>query len=102
MDQFTALDANGENYEWENVVNGARCRFERKQAEKVTRKRTQEIRRKLHKALLYATGAGVIMLMGNWGWIELWPAALAAQVLLCAACFVAGKVAGNREASNGR
>lgn len=97
MNQPTTLDLTGG---WEGIVNNverhnARCQFEGKMAEKAIRKR-------LNKALLYAVCAAVAVLLARKGLLALWVAVLAAQVLLCMACFVAGKVAGNREASNGR
>ena len=85
--------------EWEGIVNNverhnARCRFEAMLA-----------RRKLHKqiskALFYAMGAALAIVLDFTGLLATWVAVSAALALVCMACFVAGKIAGKWMVSYG-
>lgn len=97
MNQSAALDV---TCEWENIVDfagrhNARCQLEEARAK-------QKQNKKINKALYYAMGAAVAVLMECAGLVAPWVAVPAAMVLACLACFAAGKFVGNREARYGR
>ena len=86
--------------EWEGIVNNverhnARCRFEAKLAKR-------KLHKQINKALLYAMGAAVAVVLEFAGLLAATVAIPAALALVCMACFVAGKIAGNWGASYGR
>jgi len=92
MNEPTALDLTGG---WESIVNNAerrnaRCRFEEKLAKR-------KLQKQINRALFYATGAALAILLECTGLLAPWVAVAAALVLVCTACFVAGRIAGNWE-----
>jgi len=89
MNQPTTLDLTGG---WDNIVNNverhnARCRFERKMAKR-------KLHKQINKALFYAMGAALAIVLEFTGLLAPWVAVLAALVLLCMACFTVGRIAG--------
>ena len=85
--------------EWEGIVNNverhnARCRFEEKLARR-------KLHKQINKALFYAMGAALAILLDFTGLLAAWVAASAAMVLVCLACFTAGKIAGKWKVSYG-
>lgn len=97
MNESATLDS---TVEWERIVNyaeqhNARCRFEKEQVKSKQQKR-------LNKALFCAMGAAVAVVMEIAGLLAPWVAVATSVVLLCAACYTAGKLVGNREATYGR
>lgn len=96
MNQQKQLDLSGG---WENIVNNverhnARCRFERKMAKR-------KLHKQINKALCYAMGAALAMVLEFTGLLALWVAVAAALVLLCLACFTVGQIAGKWMVFNG-
>ena len=86
--------------EWEGIVNNverhnARCRFEEKLAKR-------KLHKLINKALLYAMGAALAVVLEWTGLLAAWVALSAAMVLLCMTCFMAGKIAGKWKVSYGR
>lgn len=86
--------------EWEGIVNNverhnARCRFEMKLAKRKLQKR-------INKALFYAIGAAMTVVLECTGLLNLWVAVPTALVLLCMACFMAGRIVGNWKVLYGR
>jgi VIT1/CCC1 family predicted Fe2+/Mn2+ transporter len=86
--------------EWEGIVNNverhnARCRFEEKLAKR-------KLHKQINKALLYAMGAALAILLDFTGLLATWVAVAAAIVLVCLACFTAGRIVGKWNVSYGR
>lgn len=78
--------------EWEGIVNNverhnARCRLDEKRARR-------KLQKQLNKALCYAMGAAGAIALECAGLLALWVAGLAALILVCMACFTAGRIAG--------
>lgn len=97
MNQPATLES---TMEWESIVNyaeqhNARCRFEEEQVK-------TKLHKRIRKALCYAMGAVVAVLMDIAGLLAPWVAVTSMVALLCMACFTAGKFVGNREATYGR
>ena len=85
--------------EWEGIVNNverrnARCRFEAKLAKR-------KLHKQINKALLYAIGAALAMVLEFTGLLAPWVAVAAALVLLCMTCFMVGRIAGKWMVSYG-
>lgn len=86
--------------EWEGIVNNverhnARCRFEKKLAKR-------KLHKQINKALFYATSAALAVVLEFTGLLAPWVAVAAAMVLVCMACFTAGKIAGKWKVFYGR
>lgn len=86
--------------EWEGIVNNverhnARCRFEEKLAKR-------KLHKQINKALLYATSAGLAMVLEFAGLLAAWVAVPTALVLLCVTCFTVGRIAGKWKVLYGR
>lgn len=86
--------------EWEGIVNNverhnARCRFEEKLARR-------KLHKQINKALLYAMGAAMALVLDFTGLLAAWVAVVAAMVLVCLACFTAGRIAGKWKVYYGR
>lgn len=97
MNQSAALDV---TCEWENIVDfagrhNARCQLEEARAK-------QKQHKKINKALYYAMGAAVAVLMECAGLLASWVAVSFGIALACLACFAYGKFVGKREARYGR
>ena len=78
--------------EWEGIVNNverhnARCRFEEKLAKR-------KFHKQINKALMYAIGAAMAMVLECTGLFSIWVAIPAALLLVCMACFTAGQIVG--------
>lgn len=85
--------------EWESIVNNverhnARCRFEKKLAKR-------KLHKQINKAMICAMGAALAMVLEFTGLLATWVAVAAALVLVCMACFTAGRVAGKWKVSYG-
>lgn len=85
--------------EWEGIVNNverhnARCRFEKKLAKR-------KLHKQINKALFYAMGAALAMVLEFTGLLAPQVAVPAALALVCMACFLAGKILGNWKVSYG-
>ncbi len=77
---------------WDSIVNdverhNARCRFEEMLAKR-------KLHKQINKALLYAMGAALAMVLEFAGLLAPQVAVSAALVLVCMACFTAGRIAG--------
>ena len=96
MNQPTALDL---TEEWESIVNYAERRNARTQSEEKQTKR--KLHKQINRALFYAMGAGLAIMLEHAGLLASWVAVFAALVLVCMTCFTAGKIAGSWEASYG-
>ena len=86
--------------EWEGIVNNverhnARCRFEEKLAKR-------KLHKQINKALFYAMGAALAIVLDFTGLLATWVAVAAALVLLCMTCFTVGRITGNWKVSYGR
>ena len=78
--------------EWEGIVNNverhnARCRFEEKLEKR-------KLHKQIKKALLYAMGAAMAMVLEFTGLLSFWVAVPAALAMVCLACFTAGHIVG--------
>ena len=85
--------------EWEGIVNNverhnARCRFEAKLAKR-------KLHKQINKALFYAIGAALAIVLDFTGLLATWVAVAAALVLLCMTCFTVGRIAGKWMVSYG-
>lgn len=85
--------------EWEGIVNNverhnARCRFEEKLAKR-------KLHKQINKAMICAMGAALAMVLEFTGLLAAWVAVAVALVLVCMACFTAGRVAGKWKVSYG-
>jgi VIT1/CCC1 family predicted Fe2+/Mn2+ transporter len=86
--------------EWEGIVNNverhnARCRFEEKLARR-------KLHKQINKALFYAMGAALAIVLDFTGLIAPCVAVAVALVLLCMTCFTVGRITGNWKVSYGR
>lgn len=78
--------------EWEEIVNNVeRHNGFRRAEEKRARRKLQK---QINKALFYAMGAALAITLECAGLLALWVAVLAAIILVCMACFTAGKIFG--------
>ena len=89
MEQPKVLDLTGG---WDDIVNNverhnARCRFEEKLAKR-------KFHKQINKALMYAIGAAMAMVLECTGLFSIWVAIPAALLLVCMACFTAGQIVG--------
>lgn len=96
MNQPTALNLTGG---WDSIVNNverhnARCRFEAKLAKR-------KLHKQINKALLYAMGAALAIVLEFTGLLAAWVAVAVALVLLCMTCFTVGRIAGKWMVSYG-
>ena len=86
--------------EWEGIVNNvqrhnARCQFEKKLAKR-------KLHKQINKALLYAMGAALAIMLEFTGLLVPQVAVSAALALVCMACFTAGKILGKWKVLYGR
>ena len=87
MNQPTALDLTGG---WENIVNNverhnARLRHEAKLYQ-------HKLKKKISKVVNIAIGAILSVTLGLTGLMAPWLAGAAAVILVCIACFLAGRI----------
>lgn len=87
MNQPTVLDLTGG---WESIVNNverhnARVRFEAKLFR-------LKMRKKINRMVDLALGAIISVALGVVGLLTPWVAGVAAVILVCAACFFAGRI----------
>lgn len=78
--------------EWEGIVNNVERHNARRQMEEKRARR--KLQKQINKALFYAMGAALAIALECAGLLVLWVAGLAAMVLVCMACFTAGKIFG--------
>jgi len=78
--------------EWEGIVNNVERHNARRQMEE--KRARQKLQKQINKALFYAMGAALAITLECAGLLALWVAVLAAIILVCMACFTAGKIFG--------
>ena len=78
--------------EWEGIVNNVERHNARRQMEEKRARR--KLQKQINKALFYAMGAALAITLECAGLLALWVAGLAAMILVCMACFTAGKIFG--------
>ena len=78
--------------EWEGIVNNVERHNARRQMEEKRARR--KLQKQINKALFYAMGAALAITLECAGLLVLWVAVLAAIILVCMACFTAGKIFG--------
>jgi len=78
--------------EWEGIVNNVERHNARRQMEEKRARR--KLQKQINKALFYAMGAALAITLECAGLLALWVAVLAAIILVCMACFTAGKIFG--------
>ena len=78
--------------EWEGIVNNVARHNARRQMEE--KRARHKLQKQINMALFYAMGAALAITLECAGLLVLWVAVLAAIILVCMACFTAGKIFG--------